>query len=220
MDLTAFLAAPHARVLGYACALVALMLAAWRAPWWWVRQPGSVHVLGGAVVILLILWQLRAGIGEGPWLHLLGATALTLMFGWQLALLMISTLLAIVLVRGHGDLATLGLNICVMGVLPAAASYRIARLVERWLAPNLFVYVFVSAFLGAAVVVAAVAATGGLVAIASGIAVDHVLDNYLPSSLLIAFPEAFATGGCMTLAVVYRPHWVVSFDDRRYLDGR
>jgi len=24
----------------------------------------------------------------------------------------------------------------------------------------------------------------------------------------------------MTLAVVYRPWWVVSFDDRRYLHGR
>ena len=44
--------------------------------------------------------------------------------------------------------------------------------------------------------------------------------NYMPSGILILFPEAFATGGCMTLAVVYRPAWVVSFDDRRYLHGR
>jgi uncharacterized membrane protein len=42
----------------------------------------------------------------------------------------------------------------------------------------------------------------------------------MPSGILILFPEAFATGACMTLAVVYRPAWVVSFDDRRYLHGR
>ncbi|MGE3774912.1 MAG: energy-coupling factor ABC transporter permease [Gammaproteobacteria bacterium] len=214
------LTAPLLRHLGMGVAMLAVALALWRAPWWWLRQPGSVHVLGGATVILLVLWQLRAGIGEGPWLHLLGATVLTLMFSWQFALLAITSLLAASLLRGHGDLASWGLNLCVMGVLPVALSYRLARLVERGLAPNFFIYVFVSAFLGAAVVVACVAGAGALVAIASGVAREHVLGNYLPSSVLIVFPEAFATGGCMTLAVVYRPQWVVSFDDRRYLDGR
>lgn len=220
MDLTVALTTPLLRQLGMGLAVLALALALWRAPWWWLRQPGSAHVLGGATVILLMLWQLRAGIGAGPWLHLLGATVLTLMFSWHFALLAIASLLAAGLLRGHGDLASLGLNLCVMGVLPVALSYRLARLVERRLAPNFFVYVFVSAFLGAALVVACVTAAGALVALASGITAEHALGNYLPSSVLIVFPEAFATGACMTLAVVYRPHWVVSFDDRRYLDGR
>lgn len=220
MDLTADLAAPLARHVGNVLAVMALALALWRAPWWWLRQPGSVHVLGGATVILLVLWQLRAGIGAGPWLHLLGATVLTLMFSWHFALLAIASLLAATLLRGHGDVASLGLNLSVMGILPVVLSYRLARLVERRLAPNFFVYVFVTAFLGAGLVVACVAGAGALVAVASGVAADHVLGNYLPSSVLIVFPEAFATGGCMTLAVVYRPQWVVSFDDRRYLDGR
>lgn len=220
MDLTVALSSPLLRQLACLVAGCAVALALWRAPWWWLRQPGSVHVLGGATVVLLVLWQLRAGIGEGPWLHLLGATVLTLMFSWQLALLAIATLLAASLLREHGDLASFGLNLCVMGVLPVALSYRLARLVERKLAPNFFVYVFVSAFLGAAVVVASVAGAGALIAMVSGVAREHLLGNYLPSSVLIVFPEAFATGACMTLAVVYRPQWVVSFDDRRYLDGR
>jgi len=220
MDLTVALSSPLLRAIGFLGAAIGIALALWRAPWWWLRQPGSVHVLGGATVILLMLWQLRAGIGGGPWLHLLGATALTLMFSWQLALLAIAVLLAASLLRGHGDLATLGLNFCVMGALPVVLSFRIARVVERRLAPNFFVYVFVSAFLGGALVVACVAAAGALVAIGSGVAAAHVLGNYLPSSVLIVFPEAFATGACLTLAVVYRPQWVVSFDDRRYLDGR
>ncbi len=220
MDLTIALTLPLLRHLGFLLAALAIALAVWRAPWWWLRQPGSAHVFGGAAVVLLVLWQIRAGIGEGPWLHLLGATVLTLMFSWHFALLALAALLAAGLLRGHGDLAAFGLNLCVMGVLPVALSYRLARLVERNLAPNFFVYVFVSAFLGGAIVVACVAAAGALVAFVSGVATEHLLGNYLPSSALIVFPEAFATGCCMTLAVVYRPHWVVSFDDRRYLDGR
>jgi hypothetical protein len=65
VDLTVALAAPAARLCGLVLAAVALGLAVWRAPWWWLRKPGSVHVLGGATVILLALWQLRAGIGLG-----------------------------------------------------------------------------------------------------------------------------------------------------------
>jgi len=220
VDLTVALAAPAARLCGLLIAAVALGLALWRAPWWWLRKPGSVHVLGGATVILLALWQLRAGIGLGPWLHLLGATVLTLMFSWQLALCALAVLVLASAAAGHGDLASAGLNFCVMGLLPVLVSYTFARVVERWLAPNLFIYVFVTSFIGAAIAVAAVTATGGLVVLAGGIAIDHVLDNYLPTAILITFPEAFATGACMTLAVVYRPAWVVSFDDRRYLHGR
>lgn len=220
MDLTTALVPAWLRGVGDLIAVLGCLLALRSAPLWWLRQAGAAHVYGGAIVALLVLWQLRAGIGDGPWLHLVGATVLTLMFGWQLALLAIATLVLAVLLRGHGDLASVGLNVCVMGVVPILFSYRVARLAERWLAPNFFIYVFVSAFLGAALAIMLVATAGALVTLAGGLDAGHVLGNYLPTSLLIVFPEAFATGACMTLAVVYRPHWVVSFDDRRYIDGR
>jgi uncharacterized membrane protein len=35
--------------------------------------------------------------------------------------------------------------------------------------------------------------------------------------VLLMFPEAFLSGGLITLMAVYLPHWVASFDDRRYL---
>ena len=221
MDLTASLATPALCIAGGVVACAVLACAVLRAPWWWLRQPGSVHVLCGAVVILLGLWQLRAGIGGGPWLHLLGATALTLMFSWQFALLGCAVLVLCSAVTGHGDFASAGLNFTLAGLLPVAFSYGFARLVERWLAPHFFIYVFVTAFLGAALAAGLVVAATGLVALAgSAVTAEHIIANYLPSGILLLFPEAFATGACMTLAVVYRPWWVVSFDDRRYLHGR
>lgn len=221
MDLTAALTTPALCVAGGAVACVALACAVLRAPWWWLRQPGSVHVLCGAVVILLGLWQLRAGIGSGPWLHLLGATALTLMFSWQLALIGCAVLVLVGAATGHGDFASAGLNFTLAGLLPVAFSYAFARLVERWLAPNFFIYIFVTAFLGAALAAGLVVLATGLVAlVGAAVTAEHIVANYMPSGILLLFPEAFATGGCMTLAVVYRPAWVVSFDDRRYLHGR
>jgi uncharacterized membrane protein len=33
----------------------------------------------------------------------------------------------------------------------------------------------------------------------------------------MAWAEAFTTGAALTLMVVYRPDWVATFDDARYL---
>ena len=44
-----------------------------------------------------------------------------------------------------------------------------------------------------------------------------LLDDYLPYYLLLGFAEAWLNGAMVTLMVVYLPHWVGSFDDRRYI---
>ena len=44
--------------------------------------------------------------------------------------------------------------------------------------------------------------------------------EYLPYYYLMSFAEAFVTCGLITLFVVYRPHWVYSFRDERYLKGK
>ena len=47
-----------------------------------------------------------------------------------------------------------------------------------------------------------------------------LLDEYLPFFLLLAFSEAWLGGMATTLMVVFRPEWVTTFDDRRYLTRR
>jgi len=41
-----------------------------------------------------------------------------------------------------------------------------------------------------------------------------------PFLIYLAFGEGTLTGMILTLLVVYRPEWVATFDDRRYLTGR
>ena len=53
--------------------------------------------------------------------------------------------------------------------------------------------------------------------ISSPLEVNILFHHYLPAYLLIIFPEAFTTGAVLTLLVVYRPKWVLSFDDNLYL---
>jgi uncharacterized membrane protein len=46
---------------------------------------------------------------------------------------------------------------------------------------------------------------------------DYLSSEYFPYFLLLGFSEAWLSGMMMTLFVVYRPQWVVSFDDSVYL---
>ena len=49
---------------------------------------------------------------------------------------------------------------------------------------------------------------------------DYLMQNYLPYFLLMAWSEAVTTGMIMTILVAYKPHWVATFDDTQYIDGK
>jgi uncharacterized membrane protein len=51
-------------------------------------------------------------------------------------------------------------------------------------------------------------------------ALAYLKTNYLPYYILMGWSEAISTGMAITLMVVYRPEWVATFDDRRYLNGK
>ena len=221
MDLRAELLQPgwYWAALPLAAALV--LNAARRVRWRQLADSARLNVFLGTIVALLVLWSIRAGIRPGLGFHLLGATACTLMFGPRLALLAMTLVMIGAAVAGSLQWWSLPLNILLMGALPVALSWGILRAVERWLPANLFVYLFVAAFFGAG---AAMLSTGLGASVLLGTAgvyrFDDLAREYIPWFLLMAWAEAFTTGGALTLMVVYRPHWVATFDDARYLRNR
>ena len=67
----------------YAVLLVAALLT---APWQKLTDNEGSNVYFGAIACTALVWILRAGIEPGHNYHLLGMTALCLMFEWQFAL--------------------------------------------------------------------------------------------------------------------------------------
>lgn len=200
---------------------MALLATARGAAWRWLFASGAAPRLAAAATAVLVVWQVRAAPDGGPAFHLLGATLLTLAFGWRLAVIALGGVLAVSAAAGESGFLALGANGIASVLVPVAVSYAWARATERLLPANLFVYVFSSAFFGAALAMTAAVLASALMIAASGAAPPGELAaNYLPTSLLLLFPEAFLTGGLVTLAVVYRPAWLVSFDDRDWLGER
>jgi len=218
MDLTDALFSPAWLWSGHVVfALVTLGIIR-HAPWRRLTDNATQQVWFGACVVLMGLWSIKAGIKPGLDFHLLGATALSLMFGPELAIAAVAVVLLMVTAFGIGGWQSFSLNMLCMGVVPVAVSRAIYRVVDGKLPNHFFVYIFLNAFIGGgiAIVSSGLAATALLWA-SGGYSGDYLAHQYLPYYLLMAWSEALTTGMAMTLMVVYRPQWVATFDDARYI---
>lgn len=201
-----------------AAALALLILR--RAGWRMLADSTNLNIFLAATVCVLGLWLIKTGIKPGLNFHLVGATALTLMFRPLFALFSLALLTAAISIW-HGEYAAFAANWLIMGAVPVGMSWLIYRLTDSKLPNHLFIYIFINAFFGAALAVIAVGlASTGFIALAEAYPLKYLLEEYLPYFFLIAFSEAFITGMLVTMMVIYKPEWVATFDDKRYLLGK
>ncbi|MCG3202842.1 MAG: hypothetical protein NFCOHLIN_02728 [Gammaproteobacteria bacterium] len=190
----------------------------WGAQWRWLFRNSNLNRLLACAVVQFLIWQIRTDI-LGLNLHLLGATVMTLMFGWRLAVIGGILAIALDLLRRHVPVAAAITDAWLTVVLPVTVSYLLARGVERCLPRNFFIYIYASAFLGGALSMLAVG-TATVMLIPSAVPYGDGWFARVVPYVLMMFGEAFVSGALLTLMVVYRPAWVASFDDRRYLADR
>ncbi len=222
MNFTALVLPPSFHLVGW------LGLAVWAWRWMmsgdWRRLADSdrLNLFLGATVAVLALWQIRTGVKPGLAFHLYGMSALTLMFGfWRASFAGVLVLLTNA-AFGRGNLTSLGFDALLLVMLPAAVSWGIFRLLDRRLPNHFFIYVLGNAFFGTALAVASIGlATTALMALAGVYTLDYLLAQYTPfATLLIGWAEAFSTGMTITLIAVYRPAWLETFDDVRYIQNK
>jgi uncharacterized membrane protein len=204
--------------LAHGLNLLLILWALWRAPWRTLLASERLHVLLGTCVALMVLWQIKAGVSPGLNFHILGSTLLLLMFGAPLAMLGVALVLCAVTLNGFGGWQAYSVNALLMGALPIWISWTVWRLVERFLPSNLFIYIFVCGFSAAALSMAATGLSSTTVfALSGAYSLDHLLSHYLPFYLLMVFPEAILAGSFVALLTVYRPHWIVTYDEDKML---
>lgn len=182
-------------------------------------EPRLQHLIYGSIVLLALTWSFRAGLSQGLSIHFLGMTAVTLMFGWDLALLIGAIVTLLLTLLGVESWQMFSLNLLTQVIIPASFCLLILRQVEKRMPTNFFIYLFLIAFIGGGFT----AASAGLsLAVLLGFAgvlqwntiyVEYV--TYLP---LIMLPEALINGILMTAMMVFHPDWIRTFDARRYID--
>jgi uncharacterized membrane protein len=208
-------------VVSVALYLIVLAMALWTAPWKRLLDSSYLHVFLGATVILMALWKMRAGVSPGLDLHFLGITTLTLMFGWQMAVIGSGLVLAGVSLYTAVDWYNFPVNALLTGVVPALTTWGVYRLATRYLPEHFFIYLYINAFLGGGLAIIATSImVSGMLWLSGVYEMSHLSREYLAYLPLLAFPEGFVNGIVMTGLVALRPEWVCTFDDERYLKNK
>lgn len=201
------------------CALISLVyyLVLDRKIWHLLRQPLVQSLFIGSVLVLTLLWQLKAQLPELPAVHFLGVTTVTLLLGLRLSILTIPLALLMPILAAWAlgkttpDLALILLDWLALTLI-AVQSYCCYLLASRKLPQHLFVAIFVSGFLNSllsALCFVALLAVGffGILAVGE----SYQISEFLLIMPLLAMPEALLNGMALTILLIYRPHWVAAF---------
>jgi len=203
-------------LLAATLALAALAVALSLRPW---RLLAAQHALRSPLLATLVvlpwLWALPALHHAPLQLQWSGAVLVLLMLGWPLA---IPVLLAVgVLAWAISPLtAEAALAQAVwQGVVPATFALLLGAALRRWLPPHPFIYVLGRGFLGAVVCLFA----ASLLAQAMEAPLPGVPDELGSiARWLMAWGDAFVTGMLTAIFVAFRPQWLLTWSDRRYLE--
>ncbi len=183
-------------------------------PWGALHGPALRNPWAAALVMLSCLWGLQLMIPLALPLRLTGVPLMVLMFGWPLAVM---TSLALALGAawlGGGDLALAVALAAWDGVVPATAALAFGIAIRRWLPKQVFVYILGRAFFGT---VLAMFFTGALHAWLVPRLPGGNAAVVLTAGWLVAWGEGFATGALTAIFVAFRPQWLLTYSDSRYL---
>lgn len=199
--------------------LAVLLLIYMTFPKKWFLQ--NYNIFMATCIGLMLLWSMKAGIHDGMTYHYLGATLLTLMFGWQLSVLAIMLEVLVLVLMDAVQWQVFSVNVFLMGIIPIIISSIILSLVERIKNNHFIIYFFAGAFANAAITVGISVYIASLFMVAGGAySYDYIAYEYMPYIFLMIYPEAFLTGLVIIILVVNFPQWVRSFDDNKYPYGR
>lgn len=199
-----------------------LLWAVKTAPWHKVKGDAvAQRIFGVAAILIYAIWSVKASIGPGLGFHFLGATVVTLMFGWQFALLLFVLVISAITMMGGAGWDAWGANFVTLAALPVAVTWIALLLSYRHLPRHFFVYTFLNAFLvGALSMILSVLVLSAVLVWGDVISWARLSYQFLPMLPMMAVPEAFLNGFIMTVLIVNRVEWVSTFTDEQYLKGK
>jgi len=213
--------APWALILTSLLSLSVVVWALWGRPWQELIDDTALqHRWLGATLAVVLMWQLRAQAVDWLTLHLVFTVLMTLVFKAPLALISNVLINVAMVVIGRNEWMLLGPNVLVAGIIPAAVTGTVWRLVDRRLPDNLMVFLFACGFFGAALATLVAGLSAVLLITVAGTDPDaiYLAQEYARFLPLLMPSEAFITGMLLSILMVYHPDWVATFNDHRYID--
>ncbi|SDG74156.1 Uncharacterized membrane protein [Vibrio xiamenensis] len=176
------------------------------------------HLTLAVLVVITLLWSLRAGILAGLDIHFLALTALAMMYGWKTAFVLTLPINIMLTLLGIDHTALQPSNLLISNLIPLVTSYLIFMASHRWLARNIFVFIFVCGFINGAITGSLhLAISAAYLSLTEQYHWQVIYDNYLIFIVLMLFPEGLLNGMALAMLSVFKPEWLRVFSDRDYI---
>lgn len=205
--------------LDWALLIAALGVALLFKPWLPLRHAPLQSPWMGAMVLLPCVWWTQHLLPNGLALHVTGACLLVLMFGWPLAiwsLLPIAFIAKLIEARAWPEPDALVTHLVWLGVIPATLALIMGLAVRRWMPRHLFVYILGRGFVVTAL---AVTLTGYFAIFAQHKPEALATEEWMLANWLLGWGEAISTGMLTAIFVAFKPEWMLTYSDARYLPG-
>jgi uncharacterized membrane protein len=194
-----------------------LVLALLFQPWQVLRHPPLQSPWLGALVLLPCMWWMQHFLPSGMPLRMSGACMLVLMLGWPLAiwtLLPVAWLSAAWASRGWPDAGATLHQLVWSAMVPGTFGLLVGLLMRRILPQHLFVYILGRAFFGTVLAITLTGLLAGFVTPRPG---SLAFEEWMLGYWLLGWGEAISTGMLTSIFVAFKPHWLLTYSDARYL---
>lgn len=199
-------------------AAVMVLAALWLRPWRMLDGALLSPFLAG-LVLLPWFWMLpqmlpRSLVAGGISVQLSGACLMTLLLGWPLAVVLLSGVAAVVWLVGSLEPEVWLSQWVWIGLVPATLTLALGAVLRRWLPAQVFVYILGRGFLGTALCIFLAGVLYELLYhLVGGVGVEQAL----VARWLMAWGDAFLTGMLVAIFVAFKPEWLATWSDQRYL---
>jgi len=200
---------------GWIVALAVLVAIGWKKPFLKLNTDPLQHLWLSTVVTLSVLWTFDIWVQDGEILHLLGATLMVTLFGWNLALVGSCVVIAMVALILGTPWQGVGLTMVALGIVPVGVSALIQRALAARFANRRAPFV-----IGHGIVTSIFAVLAASLTVVAGHLLMGDLDwrvvnvSFFTSTGILAIGEAVFTGAMTAIIAVYKPAWMKTFDKR------
>jgi uncharacterized membrane protein len=199
-------------------AVGALGVSLWLRPWRMLGGALLTPLLAG-LVLLPWFWMLpqllpSSLVAGGISVQLSGACLMTLLLGWPLAVLLLTGVAGVVWWAGGVPLDVWLSQWVWLGLVPATLMLALGAALRRWLPAQVFVYILGRGFLGTA---ACLFLAGVLYETLHHLVGGVDVEQALVARWLMAWGDAFLTGMLVAIFVAFKPEWLATWSDQRYL---
>lgn len=176
------------------------------------------------IIFLAIAWNISPNLPGQPTgsfygliFHFYGASLLTAMFGPAIALTILFPVAFLGVYAIQGNYETASQHYLMVCMLPTLFSFLSIQIIQRFIPKHLFVLILGNGYVAAFMSVILSGTFLLVIRLVMGEANRLDFKGWLLGLIIIAFMEGSLSGMLLAIMLIFRPHWVSTYNEEAYM---